>query len=290
MRLISYHSETGPRVAGVRKTTDSTEYVDLNFADSSLPYCVKQLLAIGEVGLQKIPHAIATGKGMSPETVQLLPPIPKPGKIVCIGLNYVDHAAETGVPKPAEPVVFCKFPSTAIASGKAILLPKVSQRVDYEAELVVVIGKTGRDIPTSEWASYVAGYCCGNDVSARDWQKEKPAGQWLLGKSFDTFAPFGPELVLKDEVPDPSNLNIGLRLNGNTMQQSNTNQLIFPIPTLISYLSQVFTLEVGDILFTGTPGGVGDSRKPPVYLRDGDVVEVTIETIGCLKNPVCSAP
>ena len=160
--------------------------------------------------------------------------------------------------------------------------------VDYEAELVVVIGKPGRRIAESEAMDYVAGYMCGNDVSARDWQMKKPGGQWLLGKSFDTFAPTGPHLVTQDEITNPQQLAVRLILNGQVMQQSNTNQFIFSVTQLIAYVSQVCTLEVGDLLFTGTPGGVGFARKPPVFLKDGDVVEVEIESVGKLRNAVVS--
>jgi 2-keto-4-pentenoate hydratase/2-oxohepta-3-ene-1,7-dioic acid hydratase in catechol pathway len=150
----------------------------------------------------------------------------------------------------------------------------------------VVIGKGGRQIAAADAMAHVAGYACGHDVSARDWQLERPGGQWLLGKTFDTFAPFGPELVTADEIDDPGRLDIALRLNGETMQQSNTRQLIFAIPTLIAHLSSVCTLEVGDVIFTGTPPGVGAARKPPVVLKPGDDVEVEIQGIGCLRNPV----
>jgi 2-keto-4-pentenoate hydratase/2-oxohepta-3-ene-1,7-dioic acid hydratase in catechol pathway len=158
--------------------------------------------------------------------------------------------------------------------------------VDYEAELVVVIGRGGRHIPRDEAMQHVAAYTCGHDVSARDWQKHKPGGQWLLGKSFDSFAPTGPHLVTADEVPDPHSLPIRLRLNGQVMQSSTTAQLIFRIDQLVSYLSEVCTLRPGDLIFTGTPPGVGAARKPPVFLKPGDVAEVEIEGIGILTNPV----
>jgi 2-keto-4-pentenoate hydratase/2-oxohepta-3-ene-1,7-dioic acid hydratase in catechol pathway len=206
--------------------------------------------------------------------------------VICIGLNYADHAAESGAAIPSEPVVFSKFPTAVCAHGDAIVLPQNSQKVDYEAELVVVLGKGGRHIAAGDAMSHVAGYACGHDVSARDWQLERPGGQWLLGKTFDTFAPFGPELVTADEIADPGQLDISLRLNGRTMQQSNTRQLIFGIPALIAHLSSVCTLEVGDVIFTGTPPGVGAARKPPVFLKPGDTVEVEIAGIGCLCNPV----
>jgi 2-keto-4-pentenoate hydratase/2-oxohepta-3-ene-1,7-dioic acid hydratase in catechol pathway len=158
--------------------------------------------------------------------------------------------------------------------------------VDYEAELVAVIGVGGRNIPLASAAEHVAGYCCGHDVSARDWQMRKPGGQWLLGKSFDGFAPCGPELVTADELREPGKLRIQLRLNGRTMQDSNTEQLIFSVPQLVAYLSQVCTLAPGDLIYTGTPPGVGAARRPPVFLQPGDQVEVEIERIGVLSNPV----
>ena len=167
-----------------------------------------------------------------------------------------------------------------------ILLPKSTQKVDYEAELVAVIGVGGKHIPREKALDHVAGYCCGNDVSARDWQLQKPAGQWLLGKTFDSFAPFGPHLVTADEVGDAGKLNIKLRLDGVTMQDSNTRQFIFSIEQVIAYVSSVCTLKPGDIIFTGTPPGVGGARKPPVFMRAGQRVEVEIEKLGTLINPL----
>ena len=222
-----------------------------------------------------------------PATARLLPPVPDPRKIICIGLNYRDHAAESGVPAPPEPVLFSKYPTALIGHLDRIVLPRVSQEVDYEAELVVVIGRGGQAHPAGRRpCEHVGGYTVGHDVSARDWQLNKPAKQWMAGKTFDTFAPTGPELVTPDEVPDPHNLGIRLRLNGQTMQDSSTKQLIFGIDELIAYLSQVFTLEPGDLIFTGTPPGVGMARKPPVWLKPGDVVEVEIDHLGTLRNTV----
>jgi 2-keto-4-pentenoate hydratase/2-oxohepta-3-ene-1,7-dioic acid hydratase in catechol pathway len=165
-------------------------------------------------------------------------------------------------------------------------LPKVSEEVDYEAELVIVIGKRGRYIPKAAAMEHVAGYCVGHDVSARDWQLKKDGKQWMVGKTFDTFAPIGPVLVTRDEVPNPQALQIRLKLNGAVMQNSSTVQMIFGVEDLLAYISQVMTLEPGDLIFTGTPPGVGTARKPPVYLKDGDVVEVEIEGLGALRNPV----
>ena len=166
------------------------------------------------------------------------------------------------------------------------MLPRLSVQVDYEAELVLVIGRGGRHIAESQARQHIAGYCCGNDVSARDWQLHKPGGQWLLGKSFDGFAPFGPALVTANEVADPGDLAIRLRLNGRTMQDSSTRQLIFSVEKLVAYVSGVATLVPGDLIFTGTPPGVGMARKPPVFLQPGDTVEVEIPSLGTLRNPV----
>lgn len=207
-------------------------------------------------------------------------------KIICIGLNYHDHARETGAEIPRQPVVFCKAESALLPHEGVIRLPKQSDRVDYEAELVVVIGKTVKNVSEADALEYVAGYACGNDISARDWQKGTPAGQWFLGKSFDSFAPLGKEIIGRDAIPDPNDLDVELRLNGVVMQKSNTNQMIFSVEKIISFVSEIMTLQPGDLIYTGTPAGVGDARKPPVYLRPGDVVEVEIEKIGILRNTV----
>jgi len=282
MRLVAYQSDRGPRVAGVR----DGGYVDLNRADPQVPSGIKELLARGPAGLAGARAALEAGEATAPGDLKLLPPIPRPEKVICVGVNYADHARESGMEPPAEPVIFSKFPSAVIADGDPIVLPRLSDTVDYEAELVVVIGLGGRHIPKDKAREHVAGYCCGNDVSARDWQLHKPAGQWLLGKTFDTFAPFGPALVTADEIGDPGNLGIRLRLNGQTMQDSNTDQLIFSVEELIAYVSGVCTLAPGDLIFTGTPPGVGMARKPPVLLKPGDTVEVEIDRLGVLRNPV----
>jgi len=255
-----------------------------------LPSSVRQILELGDGVFSELRKLAASESGYSysPEQVRLAAPIPDPEKIICIGLNYRDHAAESGAPIPAEPVLFSKFSNAIIGPDEPIRLPRVSKEVDYEAELVVVIGKRGRYISEEQAHHYIAGYTIGHDVSARDWQLRKPGGQWLAGKSFDTFAPIGPALVTADEIPDPHSLQIELRLNGQVMQRSNTNQMIFSAERLIAYISQVVTLEPGDLIFTGTPPGVGFARKPPVFLRPGDLVEIEIERLGILRNPVIS--
>ncbi len=283
MRWVTVAAKEGPRVCGVYQG----EYVDVNAADPEMPTSLRELLELGRDWERKAWSALPRGiVRHDPANVPLLAPIPDPRKIICIGLNYSDHAAESGVPAPEEPVLFSKYPSALIGHGAAIQLPSVSNQVDYEAELVVVIGRGGRHIPRERAMEHVGGYAVGHDVSARDWQLNKPGKQWMAGKTFDTFAPIGPELVTPDEVGDPHNLAIRLRLNGQTMQDSSTKQLIFGIDVLISYCSQVFTLEPGDLIFTGTPPGVGMARKPPVWLQPGDVVEVEIEHLGTLRNPV----
>jgi len=214
-------------------------------------------------------------------------PVPRPGKLICIGLNYRDHAAESSLPIPKEPVVFSKFSSAVIAPGEPVIIPASSTQVDYEAELAVVIGRRAKHVSASRALDYVFGYTCLNDVSARDFQFAD--GQWQRGKSCDTFAPMGPTIVTSDELRDPHKLPIKLILNGATMQDSNTDQLIFCVPELIEFLSRTITLEPGDVIATGTPSGVGFARKPPVYVKPGDEMVVDIEGIGELNNPVVAA-
>jgi 2-keto-4-pentenoate hydratase/2-oxohepta-3-ene-1,7-dioic acid hydratase in catechol pathway len=221
------------------------------------------------------------------EEVRLAAPVPRPSKIIGIGLNYRDHAAETGQELPAKPTVFAKFPTTLTGPYDPIVLPALSNSVDYEGELGVVIGRQARFVSEDEALSYVGGYLAVNDVSARDVQGW--TSQWTLGKSFDTFAPAGPFLVTAAEVPDPQNLEIETRVNGVVMQHSNTANMVFTVAALVSQLSAVMTLEPGDIIATGTPSGVGAAQDPPRFLRDGDVVEVEIERLGCLRNPVVAA-
>lgn len=217
-------------------------------------------------------------------TTRLLAPIPRPPKIICIGLNYRDHAAESNMAIPETPTVFSKYPTSVIGPGQPIVLPKNSTKPDYEAEFAVVIGKGGRYIDEANWREHVFGYTIVNDVSARDYQMA--TSQWMIGKTFDTFCPMGPAIVTVDEIADPHNLPISLSIGGETLQDSNTSNLIFSVPKIIAYLSSVFTLEPGDVIATGTPAGVGFARKPPRFLREGDEVRVKIEGIGELVNPV----
>lgn len=261
---------------------------DLSMADPSLPQSMVELIDRWKTVQTRI-LSLSKKLGVTDQEVQLLCPIDKPGKILCIGLNYRDHAIETKAPIPDEPIVFCKMATAMIGPNEPIVLPKVSNSVDYEAELVVIVGKSMKDVTPEQAADGIFGYSVGHDVSARDWQKDKPGKQWFLGKSFDTFAPLGPAIVTTDEVSDVSNLRVQCRINGETLQDSTTQELIFSPVTLISYISQVMTLEPGDVIYTGTPPGVGVARTPPRFLVDGDLVEIEIESLGLLSNPVRSA-
>ena len=234
------------------------------------------------------PAQEAVNSGLLPivsrDDVKLVAPVPRPSKIICIGLNYHDHVKESGAEIPKSPLIFSKFNTCVVASEEAIVLPIGSEEVDFEAELAVVIGRHSKNIKLEDAMDHVFGYTNFNDVSARDMQFAD--GQWQRGKSCDTFAPFGEYVVTKDDIADPHNLRIQFRLNDETMQDSNTSQLIFKIPELVEYLSRSITLEPGDIIATGTPPGVGFARKPPVFLKEGDICEVEIEGLGVLINSV----
>jgi 2-keto-4-pentenoate hydratase/2-oxohepta-3-ene-1,7-dioic acid hydratase in catechol pathway len=218
---------------------------------------------------------------------KLLAPI-EPRAILCIGLNYRKHAEEGKSPIPKHPVLFMKSPGAVQNPGDPIVLPThlKSTQVDYECELAVVIGKACKNVPKSKALDYVLGYTCGNDVSARDWQKDFGGSQWCRGKTFDTFCPLGPCLMLKDRISNPNDLTIKTVLNGETMQDWNTSDMIFDVPTLIEFLSGSTTLLPGTVIMTGTPHGVGAARKPPVFLKAGDTISIEIEKIGTLTNPV----
>lgn len=233
--------------------------------------------------LQNNGSAVESTGEIGADDVALLNPISRPGKIVCIGLNYLDHCRETNIPPPERPLIFCKFvTSLSDPNSDIVWSPELSTQVDWEAELAVIIGKTGRNIAEDESMDYVAGYTTANDVSARDVQLGD--GQWIRGKSLDTFCPLGPVFVTADEIEDPQKLAIRSILNGQTMQDSNTSEMIFTVKQLIAFCSQAFTLEAGDVILTGTPHGVGLGLDPQVYMHDGDVIEIEIEQIGRLVN------
>ena len=283
MKLVAFE-EDGERRLGARR---GKSIVDLRRVDPTLPADVRRLLEAGPAALRAARKALDGAEdAIDEEAVRIVAPISDPEKVICIGLNYADHASETKMAVPSEPIVFAKYASAIIGPGDAIVLPATSGKVDYEAELVAVIGTGGRDIPESQALDHVAGYTVGNDVSARDYQLEKPGGQWLMGKTFDTFAPIGPDVVTADEVPNPHRLRVRCILNGTPMQDSCTDQLIFGVDELVAYLSHVVTLAPGDLIFTGTPPGVGMARTPPVWLRSGDRVTCEVEGVGRLENPV----
>lgn len=227
------------------------------------------------------------GALLATKEVALHAPVPRPGKILCIGLNYRDHAAEQNVELPKRPLLFSKFVTCVQAPGGPIRIPRGSTQTDFEAELGVVIGRRAARVSEANAMQHVLGYCNLHDVSARDFQFAD--GQWQRGKSCDTFCPFGPFVATTDEIPDPHRLRIQLRLNGKTMQDSSTSQLVFTIPQLIASITADITLEPGDVIATGTPPGVGFARKPPVYLQPGDVCEVEVEGLGVLRNPIVAA-
>lgn len=240
--------------------------------------------SLSDEQLASLSEVDAEASTLTLDEVHLHAPVPNPGKILCIGLNYLDHCQEAGQPIPKHPLLFAKYSNALAGHREAIRLDGSSDEVDYEAELAFVIGKKAYHVSEDEAMDYVAGYVTANDVSARDVQFAD--SQWVRGKTFDTFCPLGPWLVTRDEVPDPHNLGIRCRVNGQTLQNSNTNQLIFKIPTLVSFLSHGITLEPGDIVLTGTPPGVGFARNPKIFLQPGDSVEIEIEGVGLLQNPV----
>jgi 2-keto-4-pentenoate hydratase/2-oxohepta-3-ene-1,7-dioic acid hydratase in catechol pathway len=240
--------------------------------------------AAGRAGAEDFARTAPSEHKYPLSSIKLLAPIPRPRKLICVGLNYRDHALETGSPIPDVPTIFNKFATAVIGPGDDIVLPKVSKSPDYEAEFAFVIGQGGRHIAAENWRKHIFGYTIINDVSARDYQRATT--QWLMGKTFDTFAPMGPWIVTADEIADPHNVDVQLEINGEMLQNSNTRELIFKIPELIAFLSSVFTLEPGDIVSTGTPAGVGVARTPQRFLRAGEEVIVRIAGIGELINPV----
>lgn len=287
MRLVTFLHD-GNRRLGALVVQDNREViVDLNDADPRLPSDIMQFLRQGDAARELAANVLHTAPVTAIHeraSVALKAVIPNPEKVLCIGLNYRDHATETNMPIPAVPTVFAKYANTLIGHGEPIIIPRVTQQVDYEAELAFVIGRRGRYISEAEAMQYVVGYTIFNDISARDYQMQTT--QWTVGKSFDTFGPLGPALVTADEIPDPAALAIRLSINGEILQDSHISQLIFPIPRLVAYLSEVMTLEPGDVIATGTPSGVGFTRQPPRFLHPHETVRVEIEKVGILENPV----
>jgi len=281
MRFLTF--ETGGKARpGILTTGDVV--VDLSAAGFHSLLELIEEGAAGRAGAKEF-AATAPNEHQYPlSSVKLSAPIPRPRKLICVGLNYRDHAIETGATIPDVPTIFNKFATAVIGPGDDIVLPKVSKSPDYEAEFAFVVGQGGRHIAAEAWRKHIFGYTIVNDVSARDYQRATT--QWLMGKTFDTFAPMGPWIVTADEIADPHNVDIQLEISGEMLQNSNTRELIFKIPALIAFLSSVFTLEPGDIVSTGTPAGVGVARKPPRFLQPGEEVIVRVAGIGELINPV----
>lgn len=283
MKLVTFQHNGNTGIGALR--ADNT-IVDFS-QTAGLPTTMKEFLAGGATTLaaaQKAVDIASSSAILNSADVTLKAPVPDPGKIICVGLNYADHAKEAGLPLPEFPTVFSKYSNTVNAPGAPIVLPKISAEPDYECELGVVIGKRAKNVSQADALSYVAGYLPFHDVSARDYQMR--TSQWTLGKTFDTFAPMGPALVTSDEVGDPHTLDIQLSIGGEVLQTSNTSNLIFKIDYLVSYLSSIMTLEPGDVIATGTPAGIGGARNPKRFLKPGETVRIEISKLGILENPV----
>ena len=255
----------------------------LHESDAGFPGTLAALVGRGRDALKQAGERLVAGPVIS--GAKALPPFPTPPKIICVGLNYRDHSAESGFKQPDYPTLFTRFATSLVGHEAPVVRPKVSDKFDYEGELVAVIGKGGRHISAASALDHVAGYSIFNDVSVRDYQFKSP--QWTVGKNFDGTGPFGPVFVTADELPaGGKGLRIQTRLNGAIMQDANTDDMVFDVATLIATISEAITLESGDVIVTGTPSGVGQSRKPPVFMKAGDRVEVEIEKIGVLSNPI----
>jgi 2-keto-4-pentenoate hydratase/2-oxohepta-3-ene-1,7-dioic acid hydratase in catechol pathway len=282
MRLVSFGSPGSERTGVLRGNT----VIDLETLGWSLPGGIRSLLAGGHLDdVRRRLREASESAGVPLTDVRLGPPVPDAGKVICVGLNYVDHAAEQGKTLPETPLLFAKASTALAGPNDDVVIPVGITHVDYEAELAFMVGPGGRDIPRERAIEHVAGYLILNDVSARKLQRSE--GQWFRAKSMDTFAPCGPALVTADEVTDPHALDISLELNGEVRQRSNTGNLHCRVDFLVSYLSHTMTLEAGDIVSTGTPGGVGVYSDPPVFLKDGDVMVTRIQGLGELRNRVC---
>lgn len=278
MRLVSFIAAHGPDFGIVR----GDGIVALRDRLAGRASSLRALLATGL--LPEVAGLAETTPDHALASVELLPVVPDPDKIVCVGLNYHDHVAETGRTLTEWPVLFARFAASQVGHGQPLIRPRVSAEFDYEGEMAVVIGKAGRHIAEADALGHVAGYSCHNDGSVRDWQRH--TSQFLPGKTFAGTGGFGPWLVTADEVPDPAALTLETRLNGQVVQHTTTDLMITPIPALIAYLSTILPLLPGDVLVTGTPGGVGAKRTPPLWMKPGDTVEVEITGLGCLRNTV----
>jgi 2-keto-4-pentenoate hydratase/2-oxohepta-3-ene-1,7-dioic acid hydratase in catechol pathway len=282
MRFVAFRDHAG---TGLAVSVGGNRYAGLRSADAGFPGFLEALAAFDTPKLRTAHDALARGEPVDLGTVTLLPPLSRPDKIICIGLNYADHSAESGFKQPDYPTLFARFSSSLIGHGAPLIRPKVSPQFDYEGELVAVIGKGGRNIHHDDALSHVFGYSIFNDASVRDYQFKSP--QWTMGKNFDGTGAFGPTLVTSDELPPGCRgLKLETRLNGQVVQKANIDEMVFDVASQIAIVSEGITLAPGDVFVTGTPGGVGLARKPPLWMKAGDVCEVEIESIGVLSNPI----
>ncbi len=282
MRLLSFKRD-GRR--GLAAQDPKGQFFGLFEGEADYPGSLESQLSLGADERGRLVDKLLSGRPLDRDQIEVLPPLAAPGKIICVGLNYRDHAAESQMKAPDYPTLFARFASSLIGAGAPIVRPLDSTKLDYEGELVAVIGKPGRRIDKAKALEHVAGYSIFNDGSIRDFQLQTP--QWTMGKNFDGTGAFGPVYVSADELqPGARGLRIETRLNGAVMQSASTDDLIFDVATLVSFISLGMTLSPGDIIVTGTPSGVGGARKPPVFMKAGDVCEVEIEGIGVLRNPV----
>ncbi|XP_034397133.1 fumarylacetoacetate hydrolase domain-containing protein 2A [Cyclopterus lumpus] len=289
MRLVQFRrrGDGGGVRLGVEQGGEGLGVVDLKAFDPSMPSTMRELLELGDEGLERAQRALSSGRCVVERSdIQLLSPVSAPEKVVCVGMNYRDHCLEQNAPIPKEPIIFSKFPSAITGPYDDIVLPSESQEVDWEVELAFVIGRGGKHIKVEDALAHVAGFTVANDVSARDWQMKRNGKQWLLGKTFDSFCPLGPALVTTDSVKDPHSLGVRCLVNGDTVQSSNTDQMIFQTEALVAWVSKFVTLTPGDVFLTGTPPGVGVFRMPPIFLKKGDVVECQIDQLGSIINKV----
>ena len=282
MRFAAYRSGRGE---GLAVQLPGGEFHGLSVHDAKYPGGLAKLIAAGGYALKDAAAVLAGGSAIDPRTALFLPPLAAPGKIVCVGLNYVDHSLESGFTPPAYPTIFARFASSLIGHGAPILRPAASVQLDYEGEMVAVIGKGGRHIPKAQALDHVVGYSIFNDASIRDFQTKSP--QWTVGKNFDATGAFGPVFVTADALPaGGKGLKIETRLNGQVVQSASTADMIFDVADLIAILSEAITLNPGDIIVSGTASGVGMARKSQLFMKQGDTIEVEIEGIGILRNPV----
>ena len=293
MKLLAFTpnnlSQSGERRYRIGAMVDGDQIADLTPSVQPMGLNAAEILRCYDLDTNFVDQAMkAIDSGsctlIDARDVKIEAPVPRPGKIICIGLNYRNHAIESGMDIPKSPIIFSKFQTCIVGPADPIRIPIGSEKVDYEAELAVVIGRRATNVKATAAFDYVLGYTNFNDVSARDFQFAD--GQWQRGKSCDTFAPMGPFISTRDEIIDPHKQRICFRLNGETLQDSTTAELIFGVPELIEFLSSNITLEPGDVIATGTPPGVGFARKPPVFMKNGDIAEVEIEGLGILSNPV----